>query len=203
MRAFMHLLFTTILAALAGCASSGASSGDSAATRPADEPTPATADARDDKDDDDDEDELSPEEQVAQLDRLGTYIHMIDNAILEDMALFDFHFVPNRARLNALGQQRVERLADLIELYGGQINLSSMESDETLLNARLAEVREYLSTCGADVGPDSVMLEQAGGRGISSKDAIFIRQARAFAAPTAGNQSQGMGQSSSSATKNP
>jgi hypothetical protein len=100
---------------------------------------------------------------------------MTDNALLEDMTVADMHFVPQRALLNSLGEQRLERLALLLELYGGAIRFSTNETDEKLVAARLAEIRGYLCEAGVDTTEEAVALGQAGGRGLDAGQVLLIK----------------------------
>ncbi len=103
------------------------------------------------------------------------YTHMIDNALLIDMAVSDIHFVPHRAMLNSLGEQRLSRLAALMELYGGTIHLSTNELDEKLLADRLEHVRSYLCEAGIDTAAEVVVPGQPGGRGMDAGQAVLIK----------------------------
>ena len=58
-------------------------------------------------------------------DMRGTFVYMTDNALLADMSVSDMHFLPHRAMLTTLGTQRLNRLAQLINAYGGVIRFNS------------------------------------------------------------------------------
>ena len=61
------------------------------------------------------------------------YTHMIENALLANMTISDIHFLPHRAQLSPLGEERLSRLAALMEAYGGVIRFDTVAEDEELL----------------------------------------------------------------------
>lgn len=103
------------------------------------------------------------------------YRHMVDNALLTDMAVSDIHFVPQRALLNALGEERLARLASLLELYGGTIHFSSNLTDSKLIDDRIDQVRNYLCEAGIDTTAEVVAPGLAGGRGMDAAQAVLIK----------------------------
>lgn len=108
-------------------------------------------------------------------DLQAEFTHMIDNALLIDMTLSDVHFVPHRAMLNSLGEERLARLAALMELYGGTLRLSTKATDEALIAKRIDGVRKYLSDAGIDTAAEVVTLGAAGGRGMDAGQAVLIK----------------------------
>jgi hypothetical protein len=109
-------------------------------------------------------------------DLQGTYVQMTDNALLADMTVADIHFVPNRAMLNALGEERLCRLAALMEIYGGTVRLNTNLADEALVKERLDQVTKYLAEAGVDTSGHVVVLGMPDGRGMSADEAILIKQ---------------------------
>lgn len=103
------------------------------------------------------------------------YTHMVDNALLEDMTVCDHHFLPHRAQLNALGEERLARLATLMEMYGGTIRFSSDVTDETLIAERTATVMDYLAGAGVDVTHEVLVRDLPGGEGMGAEEAILIK----------------------------
>jgi hypothetical protein len=103
------------------------------------------------------------------------YTHMLENALLEDMVVSDIHFVPHRAILNSLGEERLARLASLMELYGGTIHLSTYVTDPKLVEARVEQVRNYLCAAGIDTTAETVVPGLAQGRGMDAPQAILIK----------------------------
>jgi len=118
-----------------------------------------------------------PHGQAAETSDLqGTYTYMTDNALLADMTINDSHFLPHRVLLNDLGLRRLDRLAMLIDAYGGTIRLSTNVADEGLIDARMEAVVDYLTDSGIDTTREIVVRGQAGGEGMSATEAILIKQ---------------------------
>jgi hypothetical protein len=103
------------------------------------------------------------------------YTHMVDNALLTDMVVSDIHFVPQRAMLNSLGEERLSRLAGLMELYGGTIHFSTYSTDSKLVAERIEQVRSYLCTAGIDTTAEVVVPGMAQGRGMDAAQAVLIK----------------------------
>lgn len=103
------------------------------------------------------------------------YTYMVDNAMLADMAIADIHFVPHSPEINSLGERRLDRYADLLELYGGTLHYDAGISDETLIRERMDRVRNFLKVAGVDANRIEVEEGMAGGRGMNGNEAILIR----------------------------
>ncbi len=103
------------------------------------------------------------------------YDHMTDNALLADMSVNDVHFMPHRALLNSLGEERLTRMAALIEMYGGSVRFNAAERDEKLVAARTSAIVEFLREQGVDVTADQIVGDLPGGRGMEASQAITIR----------------------------
>jgi hypothetical protein len=108
-------------------------------------------------------------------DLQAEYRHMEDNALLTDMVVSDIHFVPQRAMLNALGEERLTRLANLMELYGGTVHLSTNATDEELVKARVEQVRSCLAAAGIDTTAETVVAGLAQGRGMDAAQTVLIK----------------------------
>jgi len=103
------------------------------------------------------------------------YVSMQDNGLLADMSISDVHFVPQRTMLNSLGEERLARLAGLLEAYGGTIRLSTNETDDKLRVGRMAAVREFLCAVGIDTTAEVLTLDSPAGRGMPASEAILIK----------------------------
>lgn len=103
------------------------------------------------------------------------YTHMADNALLADMTISDVHFVPHRAMLNSLGEQRLSRLASLMEMYGGVIRFDTTVEDPELVDQRMATVVDYLCETGLDTSAELVRQDLPGGRGLDATEVILIK----------------------------
>ncbi|TWT40309.1 hypothetical protein RAS1_40170 [Phycisphaerae bacterium RAS1] len=106
----------------------------------------------------------------------GTFVYMADNAMLADMTVSDVHFVPHRPMLNTLGQERVQRLAGLIDAYGGAIRFSSDVSDAGLLSDRTQAILACLTEAGVDARPELVQADLAGDAGMNAAEVLLIRK---------------------------
>lgn len=104
------------------------------------------------------------------------YSHMSDNALLADMTMNDSHFLPHRALMNDLGLRRLDRLADLIEAYGGTIRLNTDETDESLIARRIEAIIDYLDKMGLDTSQELVTADMSGGAGMAATEAVLIKQ---------------------------
>lgn len=103
------------------------------------------------------------------------YEFMIDNALLADMSISDVHFYPHRALLSPLGEERLCRLAALMEMYGGEIRYTAADGDETLVNKRTQTIIDFLQAQGIAVCTADVVHDLPGGRGMEASSAILIR----------------------------
>ncbi|MGE3180741.1 MAG: hypothetical protein AB7N71_03865 [Phycisphaerae bacterium] len=109
-------------------------------------------------------------------DLQGTYVYMADNALLESMEVSDYHFLPHRDILTTLGKQRLNRLASLIEEYGGTIRFNTTLADDILVQNRTQSIIEYLQEIGVDTGTTMVSRESYEDTGTHAADeAILIK----------------------------
>ncbi|MGB2985919.1 MAG: hypothetical protein WBE26_08550 [Phycisphaerae bacterium] len=103
----------------------------------------------------------------------GSHItHMIDNAILRDMSVADIHFIPHTGELSGIGEARLNRMATLLDTYGGTVRYETLEDDEALIEQRLGHVREYLELTGCNMGRVEVAAMMSGGRGLPGDEAV-------------------------------
>lgn len=110
---------------------------------------------------------------------------MADNAMLHDMTVADLHFVPHTGEISGTGAARLDRMAALLDAYGGTVRYETYEPDESLVKKRLDHVKEYLTTTGCEMKSVEVKAMLSGGRTISATSAIAIA-AKGTATPTAG-----------------
>lgn len=116
------------------------------------------------------------------------YTHMTDNALLADMSVSDMHFLPHRAQLSPLGEQRLERLAELISAYGGQVRYSTDNEDTQLVARRLREIKRFLGEAGVDTTGQIVVLDHPGGSGMMGTEAVLIKKEEGTYKPKRGSK---------------
>jgi len=108
-------------------------------------------------------------------DLQGTFVYMTDNALLADMTMCDMHFMPHRDRLTTLGDTRLQRLASLMQEYGGEIRFNTDLEDEALVSARTRTLTEALLSYGVDTTSQVVKRDLSGGKGYDAVEAILIK----------------------------
>lgn len=97
---------------------------------------------------------------------------MVDNAILHDMSIADIHFIPHSKELSGTGVARLDRMAPLLDTYGGMVRYETVLIDEEMVASRLDQVREYLDLTGCDMSRVELKVMLSGGRGMPASDAI-------------------------------
>lgn len=107
-------------------------------------------------------------------DSAGTLAYMNENALLADMSLSDMHFVAHRPMLNTLGVERLTRMADLLQCYGGTIRLATRETDQSLIDERIRHVRNFLEEASLDLQATQVVCDLPGGRGLNAVESIQV-----------------------------
>lgn len=108
------------------------------------------------------------------------FVHMTDNALLEEMSVSPAHFVPHAAELNALGVRRLKRYATLLKVYGGTLRYDGTDEPESLVTQRLERVKGLLIAEGVEPTRFDLAAGLAGGSTMNAKEAITIRQAGNF-----------------------
>lgn len=103
---------------------------------------------------------------------LGEYFaYHNDQGMLADRSIADIHFIPHTAELSGTGQARLERYAELLATTGGTLHYDTALGDETLLEARLASAKSFISKAVPSVHPIDVVLGIPGGRGLRATEA--------------------------------
>ena len=102
--------------------------------------------------------------------------HMVDNAMVQDMSVADFHFVGHTSELSGTGAARLDRLAHILGMYGGTVRYETQLTDEELIQQRLSHVQEYLALAGCDMERVDVIAMISGGRGMPARKAIEIEE---------------------------
>lgn len=105
--------------------------------------------------------------------------NMIDNAILHDMSLSDIHFVAHSVELSGTGVTRLDRMAILLNTYGGIVRFETKETDQEMIKARLAHIEEYLTVVGCEMENVEVKMKISGGRGMAASQVLTNLQEEA------------------------
>ena len=108
------------------------------------------------------------------------YDAMTDNAMLHDMAIAEIHFVPHRAELNTLGEERLERYALLLSDYGGTLSFQSSTTDEQFNEARIDSITRFLAETGIAQERIVAQLGLRKSKGMGAEEAIRVLE-KAFA----------------------
>ncbi len=120
----------------------------------------------------------------------GTHMtDMADNAMLQDMSVADFHFVPHTSELSGTGADRLDRMAALLNTYGGTVRYETDLGDQELLKKRMDHVREYLAVAGCNMDRVEVKAMISGGRGMAADKAIIV-DLKGTAKPASGGEPQ-------------
>jgi hypothetical protein len=97
---------------------------------------------------------------------------MIDNAVLADMSLAEFHFIPHSAELSGTGVKQLDRMAPMLDTYGGTVHYGGNMSDDELVKQRIAHVHEYLAMTGCNMDHVKIVPGLAGGTGMQARTAL-------------------------------
>lgn len=119
--------------------------------------------------------------------------YMADNAILQDMSIADIHFVPHTLELSGTGIARLDRMAVLLDTYGGLVRYETYNTDVGFVQDRLDHVREYLDTTGCDMGRVEIKATMSGGYGMSAEKALAAEEKAAAQGQPGGGAAAGLG----------
>ena len=67
------------------------------------------------------------------------------------MSIAEIHFVPHTRELSGTGIARLDRMAMMLDTYGGTVRYETDVTDEAFVQKRLDHVHEYLATTGCDM----------------------------------------------------
>lgn len=116
------------------------------------------------------------------------FTYMADNAIAQDMSIADIHFVGHTVELSGVGVNRLDRMAQFLNTYGGTVRYETFRVEDELIKQRLDHVREYLAMINCDMSRVEVATGISGGRGMPAYTAIEIDDRGTKAAAGAGDQ---------------
>ena len=100
----------------------------------------------------------------------------IKNAVIAQHTLYPYHFAPNGAVLNPLGEHDLGILAEHFQKYPGQVNVRRGDEGSVLYRKRVESVVDVLKKAGIK----SIRIADAlpGGDGMSSERVVKILQGR-------------------------
>lgn len=98
----------------------------------------------------------------------------LQRAIVVQSTLFPYHFVPDAAQLNELGERDLQVLARHFQSHSGSLSVRRGDAGDALAEARLRAVVEALANAG--VARDHVLVRDGlpGGDGVASARVIQI-----------------------------
>ncbi len=121
--------------------------------------------------------DLPPEYvEATQKNYKARFAHSTDNALMHDMVISDIHFVPHTSELSGSGVAKLDRLAPMLDTYGGVLNYDTDMTDKSLTQARIQHVREYLALAGCSMEKVEVKPGLAQGRGVPAERAMQVEQ---------------------------
>ena len=107
------------------------------------------------------------------VEAFGSYFRdMADNALLRDMSIADLHFIAHTDELSGVGAERLDRMAALLQTYGGTVRYETYLADEDMVQRRIGHVREYLTLVGCNMDRVSIAVQAPGGRGMRGDEAV-------------------------------
>ena len=124
-------------------------------------------------------------EQVRQQDDVrGTdlnesiYVASINNAVIAQHTLYPYHFVPNAAALNELGERDLDVLAGHFGDSYGPLSIRQGETDPELYRDRVRTVTKRLYDAGLAAGRIIVSDALPGGDGMPNEQVLVILERR-------------------------
>lgn len=140
--------------------------------------------------------EQGPDKHLANRRLIDSYNNTaIENAIISQHTLFPYHFVPNGAELNELGQRDIGVLAGHFMKHPGSLNIRRYDTAAELYEARVNTVRERLREAGINVERMNISDGMPGGSGIPSERVLTILEEK-----KQGTTTQGISSGSSAGT---
>jgi hypothetical protein len=104
------------------------------------------------------------------------YVPMTDNALLSDMSMSSIHFVPHQTELNSNGVRRLQRLAEIMKIYGGTLNYDGVSEDKDLSKARVHRLEDFLVDSGLERDKFKVEVGLAGGPGMNAPESAVAQK---------------------------
>ncbi|MFC1634464.1 hypothetical protein ACFL5Z_06440 [Planctomycetota bacterium] len=100
----------------------------------------------------------------------------VENAIIAQHTLYPYHFVPDGARLNELGERDFSVLARHFAEQTGSLNIRRGTTPAELYEARVTVVIESLKEAGIETSRVSMSDGMPGGSGMPSERVVTILQ---------------------------
>jgi hypothetical protein len=117
------------------------------------------------------------------------------NAIIRQHTLYDYHFVPDAAELNELGQQSLDVLIAHFQQYPGELRVRRGSAPLELYDQRIETLMARLAAAGLTSDRVRITEELPGGDGLPSGHMLKIAERRwnerPFASPASGASNTG------------
>ncbi len=107
----------------------------------------------------------------------------ITNAVIRQHTLYPYHFVPNGAVLNELGQRDLDVLIDHYRSYPGELNIRRGDESERLYAQRTEGVLAAMVKAEVNAAKVKISDGTPGGAGMTSEEVIEISKPKSSAAP--------------------
>ncbi|MCP4589892.1 MAG: hypothetical protein GY842_04050 [bacterium] len=104
------------------------------------------------------------------------YTPMVENALRYDMCLAEIHFYPHSAKINGLGEWRLEQYCQTLADEGGTLHLETPHPDDELTAKRLENISDFFLASGFESGAVEVAVGLPQGRPLDGADAVRILQ---------------------------
>ncbi len=100
----------------------------------------------------------------------------VENAIITQHTLYPYHFTPNAAELNELGQRDLAVLARHFAAHPGTLNIQGGNVSDDLYKARVAHVLSGLKAAGVDADRIGISAGMPGGSGMPAEQVVTFLQ---------------------------
>jgi len=98
----------------------------------------------------------------------------IDNAIIAQHTIYPYHFAPDSAELNELGERDLRVLAEHFTKTPGELNVNQGQAGDELYKARITSVVNGLARAGVDVDRMEIVDKLPGGDGMCTERLVKI-----------------------------
>lgn len=118
-------------------------------------------------------------DQITRIDRWAVEAPMqrsVENAVIKQCVLYEYHFQEGSPRLTALGRRDVQILARHYRGAEWVLSVRQGGADDGLYEKRLAVVKKEMEPLGVKLDELTIVDAMPGGSGLASTDARRIRK---------------------------